>query len=65
MDKTLPQNLNTVTEKNENTVVTSADENKGLSELMVEMKAHLDHAAKELLQPRQEVVDKLVGKILH
>jgi len=66
MEKTLLQSVAGTTEANEKTApVTSVDDNKALSELIQEMKSHLGDAAGDLLQPRQEAVDKLLKKVLH
>jgi hypothetical protein len=67
MEKTLLQSFtgNTETEANTAGVMTSADDKKALSELMQEMKSHLDDAAADLMQPRQKVLDTLLDKILH
>ena len=65
MGKMLLQSL-TGTEENENSAaVTHPDENKALSELLQDMKAQLDEASKDLLQPRKEALDSLFRKILH
>lgn len=45
--------------------MTGVTENKMLAELMQEMKGHLQDAAKDLVQPRQEAVDQLLKKVLH
>ena len=53
-------------EAQENTAtVTGVKENKMLAELMQEMKGHLQDAAKDLMQPRQEAVESLLKKVLH
>lgn len=66
MGKTLLQNFAGNSEANENTAtVTGVTENKMLAELMQEMKGHLQDAAKDLVQPRQEAVDELLKKVLH
>ncbi len=66
MGKTLLQNFTGNSEANENTAtVTGVTENKMLAELMQEMKGHLQDAAKDLVQPRQEAVDQLLKKVLH
>jgi hypothetical protein len=65
MGKTLLQDLTGNTETKESALTADADDNKGLSELMHEMKKQLDSAAAELMQPRQEVLDKLLKQVLH
>jgi hypothetical protein len=67
MEKTLLQSFtgNTETKANTGVVMTSADDKKALSELMQEMKPHLDDAAADLMQPRQKVMDTLLDKVLH
>lgn len=65
MEKTLLQSFSETAEANQKVPVTSVDENKALSELMQEMKSHLDDAAKDVLQPRPEAVAKLLKKALH
>jgi len=66
MGKPLLSNLTGNTSADENAAtVTDTDQNKALAELMQEMKAPLEDAAKDLLKPRQEVIDRLLGKVLH
>jgi hypothetical protein len=67
MGKTLLQNFtgNTQTEADAASAMTSADDNKALSELMQEMKSHLDNAAADLMPPRQKILDTLLDKVLH
>lgn len=64
MEKMLLQSFTEATEANENAAAVT-DENKALSELMHEMEAHLENAAHDLLQPRQEALDKILKKQLH
>lgn len=42
-----------------------ANEHQALSELTEELRSHLEHAAADLLQPRQQVIDALLTKALH
>lgn len=65
MGKTLLQSFTGNTEGNENTVTVASGEDKTLSELMQDMKSHLDSASKDLLQPRAEALEKLIKKVLH
>ncbi len=46
-------------------VLSSIEDNNALHELMQEMKAHLNDAAKDMLQPRPEIVNNLLKKVLH
>ncbi len=65
MGRTLLQKF-TGTEVNENSdIVTSGDEHTSLDELMQDMKAQLDQAVSDVLCPRQEVLDKILNKVLH
>jgi len=65
MEKTLLQ-VNNATSSNETTAtVTSVDEKRALGELMEEMQAHLAAAQTDLLQPRPQVVEQLLRKVLH
>lgn len=66
MEKALLQNFTGDSDANEDTaIVKDADENKALTALMQDMRRHLQEAAKDLLQPRKEAVDKLLKKVLH
>jgi len=66
MGKTLLQSFSETAEANQKVpAVTSVDDNKALSALMQEMKPHLEDAAKDVLQPRQEAVAQLLKKALH
>ena len=66
MGKTLLQSFIGNSEAQENTAtVTSVNEKKMLADLMQEMKGHLQDAAKDLMQPRQEAVESLLNKVLH
>jgi hypothetical protein len=66
MAKTLLENLTGTTDGEENTAtVASGNENQTLSELMQEMKSHLQGASNDLLQPRPEAVQNLLKKVLH
>lgn len=49
----------------ENEPAVPANDKKTLNELMKEMKSHLDHAAQDLLQPREETLKDLLSKVLH
>jgi uncharacterized protein YfaA (DUF2138 family) len=66
MPKTLLQNITeNLPTKHTPQAVNHGDENRALADLMQDMKAHLTNAANDLLQPRQEAVDKLLNKVLH
>jgi hypothetical protein len=65
MGKTLLQSFTGNSEAQENTATVGVKENKMLAELMQEMKGHLQDAAKDLMQPRQEAVESLLKKVLH
>ena len=41
-----------------------ANEHQVLSELTQALRPHLEHAAADLLQPRQQVIDALLTKVL-
>jgi hypothetical protein len=64
MGKVLLRNVIDNAEDNE-TAVASAEDNSDLSELMKEMRAHLQEAAKDLLQPRPQVIEGILRKALH
>lgn len=65
MGKILLQKI-TDNEADENTAtVKRVQDNSALTALIQEMKSHLQDAAKDLLQPRKEAVDKLLKKVLH
>ena len=64
MEKTLLRTTNDNTDVKEKTA-TSENENIALSDLMHQMQKHLEDAQKDLIQPRNEVVEKLLKKVLH
>jgi hypothetical protein len=66
MAKTLLEKLTENTDSEETTAtVASGNENQTLSQLMQEMKSHLQDASNDLLQPRAEAVQNLLKKVLH
>lgn len=65
MGKTLLQDLTVNNEAHEITATVSVgNEKNALSALMNEMSGHLQDAARDLLQPRPEVIEKLMKKAL-
>ncbi len=64
MRKTLPKLFIEATE-NKATVGEDKANSEQLVQLMSEMKGIWNEAANDLLQPREEVIDQLLKKVLH